>query len=201
MELEADTAVRERNLQTFEVRPSPVMKCRATRKEKGKVIMTEEETSRRDQVPLVEARVRVSLEKPAEVLTVSLDTEKDPMALEKIAKKVVEGVARETTTQQPITSPWTSTGTVILETGEDPSVEEIQSEGVNAADMLCGQVIPLLRYLDNKLVKYAGSTNVGSYVRLVRNMTRVKVATAHRVVEKERQLQETEAKYEVLRRR
>lgn len=97
-----------------------------------------------------------------------------------------------------VTSPRTSTETVILETSKDFLVEEIKSEGVNAADVLCGQVIPLLRYLDSKLGKYAGTTNVGSYVELVRNRTRVKVSTAHAIAEKERQFRETEAKYEVL---
>ncbi|OAE30601.1 hypothetical protein AXG93_2909s1040 [Marchantia polymorpha subsp. ruderalis] len=49
-----------------------------------------------------------------------------------------------------VTSPRTSTETVILETSKDFLVEEIKSEGVNAADVLCGQVIPLLRYLEAK---------------------------------------------------
>ncbi|OAE34876.1 hypothetical protein AXG93_1587s1070 [Marchantia polymorpha subsp. ruderalis] len=62
--------------------------------------------------------------------------------------------------------------------------------------MLCVQVIPLLRDLNSKLGKYAGPTNVGSYVELVRNSTRVKVTTAHAVVEKENQLWEIETKYE-----
>ncbi|OAE31784.1 hypothetical protein AXG93_2355s1000 [Marchantia polymorpha subsp. ruderalis] len=99
---------------------------------------------------------------------------------------------------RPVSSPQTSMGTVIFETGDNPSAEEIQLEGVNAADVLCGQVIPLLRYLDSKLGKYARPTNVGSYVELVRNKTRVKVAKAHAVVEKQKQLREIEAKYEVL---
>ncbi|OAE31106.1 hypothetical protein AXG93_576s1000 [Marchantia polymorpha subsp. ruderalis] len=53
----------------------------------------------------------------------------------------------------------------------------------------------------DKLGKYAGAINVGSYVKLVRNRTQAKVAIAHAVAEKERQLQEAEAKYEVLRRK
>lgn len=123
------------------------------------------------------------------------------MAPEKIAERVVEGVEGEITAHPPVASPRTSTGTVIFETGEDLSAEEIQSGGVNVADVLCGQVVPLLRYLDGKVRKYAGSITVGSYVKLVRNRTQAKVATTHVVAEKERQLQEIEAKYEVLRRR
>lgn len=67
--------------------------------------------------------------------------------------------------------------------------------------MLCEQVIPLLRYLNSKLEKYAGPTNVGFYMELVRNRMRVKAATAPAVVEKKKQLWETEVKYEVLRKR
>lgn len=67
--------------------------------------------------------------------------------------------------------------------------------------MLCEQVIHLLQYLENKLEKYVGTTNVGSCVELMRSMTRVKVATAHIVEENDRQLREIETKYKVLRRR
>lgn len=85
------------------------------------------------------------------MLTVSSDMEEDPVALEKIVERVVEGVAEEATAQQPVASPRTFTGTVILETREDPSAEEIKLEGINAADVLFGQVVPLLQYLDSKL--------------------------------------------------
>lgn len=88
-----------------------------------------------------------------------------------------------------------------MDTGENPSAEEIQSKVVNDVDVLCVQVIPLPRYLDSKLGKYAGTINVGTYVELVRNRTRVKVATAHAVAEKKRRLQEEETKYNVLWRR
>ncbi|OAE23801.1 hypothetical protein AXG93_1311s1000 [Marchantia polymorpha subsp. ruderalis] len=61
------------------------------------------------------------------------------------------------------------------------------------------KVIPLLWYLDNKLGKYADTTNIRSYVELLRNRTRANVATTSVAVEKERQLQEAEAKYEASR--
>lgn len=73
------------------------------------------------------------------MLTVSLDTEEDSAALEKIAERVIEDVAGEATAQQPMVSPRTSTRMVILETSKDPSSEE-----VNVADVLSVQVIPLL---------------------------------------------------------
>ncbi|OAE28922.1 hypothetical protein AXG93_1981s1000 [Marchantia polymorpha subsp. ruderalis] len=141
--------------------------------------------------------MRVPVEKPAEVLVVSSDIEKDPMALEKIAERVVEDIVKKIAASQKVMSPQTSTGTVILETSEDPLAEEIQSQGLNAADVLCGQVIPLLRYFDSKLEKYAGTTT-RSYVELVRNKTRAKMAATSAEPTKERQLQETEAKYKVL---
>lgn len=37
-----------------------------------------------------------------------------------------------------------STGTVILEKGEDLSAEESQSQALGAVDMLCVEVLPLL---------------------------------------------------------
>lgn len=44
--------------------------------------------------------------------------------------------------------------------------------------VLCEQVVPLLRYLDRKAVKYADPRHRGSYVELVQNRTRTKVATS-----------------------
>ncbi|OAE27677.1 hypothetical protein AXG93_3137s1170 [Marchantia polymorpha subsp. ruderalis] len=155
-ELEAETAVAEKYvpfekyLLTSVVRPTPVVKHRATRKEKGKAIMTEEGTLGRDQVHSAEAKVRISLEKSAEVLKVSSDTEEDPVALKKIAMKIGDDIEGDTSAQPLVASPRTSTGTVILKTGEDSLAEEIQSKGVNVADVLCGQVIRLLRYLNRK---------------------------------------------------
>lgn len=57
-------------------------------------------------------------------------------------------------------------------------MEETKLGGINAADVLCEQVVPLLRYLDGKLEKYARPSNVVSYVELVRNRMRAKVAAA-----------------------
>lgn len=69
----------------------------------------------------------------------------------------------------------------------------------NVADVLCGQVLPLLQYLDLKCAKYAGSATNRSYMELVRNRTRAKVAASSAAAAKEQQNQATEAKYEVLR--
>lgn len=66
---------------------------------------------------------------------------------------------------------------------------------------MCGQVLPLLQYLDRKREKYAGATTNGSYVELVRNMTRAKVAATSVATAKEQYNQATEAKYKVFWRR
>ncbi|OAE26462.1 hypothetical protein AXG93_815s1240 [Marchantia polymorpha subsp. ruderalis] len=124
-----------KELQTSAVSPTPLVSRRATRKEKGKVIMMEEVTPGRNQVASTSIRMRVPLEKPTKVLKVSLDTEVD---LEKVADRIVEDVVGETAAPQKVVSPRMSTRTVTLETGEDHLAEEIQSQVLNAADVLCG---------------------------------------------------------------
>ncbi|OAE31265.1 hypothetical protein AXG93_1962s1220 [Marchantia polymorpha subsp. ruderalis] len=73
----------------------------------------------------------------AEVLTVSSDTEEDPVALEEVAAKAVKDVAAAKSEPQKVTSPQTSTEyTIILENDEEPSAEETQSPALGAADVL-----------------------------------------------------------------
>lgn len=193
-ELNGETEVREKevpmeeNLRTYVVSPTLVVSRRCTRKEKGKGVVRKEVPPERDQVPSAGIRIMVYVEKPAKVLAVSSDTEEDPLAMEKVTKRVVEDIVGEAVAPQKVVSPRTSTGTVILETGKDPSAEEIQSQVLNAADVLCGHVQPLLQYLDLKREKYTGTTNNGSYVELVRYRMRAKVATTSAVAAKERQL-------------
>ncbi|OAE19153.1 hypothetical protein AXG93_3673s1010 [Marchantia polymorpha subsp. ruderalis] len=55
------------------------------------------------------------------------------------------------------------------------STEEEEEELVGAPAALCEQVVPLLRYLDRKIEKYADPRQPGSYVELVRRRTRTKV--------------------------
>lgn len=45
-------------------------------------------------------------------------------------------------------------------------------------DVLCAQVVPILRYLDEKLEKYARPSDVVSYVDLVRNKMRTKMVAS-----------------------
>ncbi|OAE22462.1 hypothetical protein AXG93_3348s1200 [Marchantia polymorpha subsp. ruderalis] len=63
------------------------------------------------------------------------------------------------------------------------------------------KVLPLVQYLDRKRGKYIGTTTNGSYVELVRNRIRATVAATSAATAKERQTQEIEVKYEVLRKR
>ncbi|OAE24378.1 hypothetical protein AXG93_4343s1470 [Marchantia polymorpha subsp. ruderalis] len=109
--------------------------------------MIEEGTPKRNQVPSAKAKVSASSGKPLEVLTVSSDTEEDPVALQKIAEEEVEGIAGKATAQQPMTSPRTSTERVILETGEDPSAKEIQSERINVGNVLLAEEVELRKSL------------------------------------------------------
>ncbi|OAE23875.1 hypothetical protein AXG93_3001s1040 [Marchantia polymorpha subsp. ruderalis] len=85
-------------------------------------------------------------------------------------------------------SPENSVATEILnseddEEGETESVsgsgeEEEQSVACTPTTALCEQVVPLLRYLDCKVTKYADPRQPWSYVELVRRRTRTKVRTS-----------------------
>lgn len=55
--------------------------------------------------------------------------------------------------------------------------QEVESVQGTPKEVLCEQVVPLLRYLDRKAAKYADPRHRGSYVELVQNQTRTKVAT------------------------
>ncbi|OAE18956.1 hypothetical protein AXG93_2732s1000 [Marchantia polymorpha subsp. ruderalis] len=56
------------------------------------------------------------------------------------------------------------------ESGSDE--EEEQAMKGTPTTALCEQVVPLLRYLDRKVTKYADPRQPGSYVELVVNQTR-----------------------------
>ncbi|OAE27172.1 hypothetical protein AXG93_4009s1020 [Marchantia polymorpha subsp. ruderalis] len=115
--------------------------------------------------------MEVPLERAAEVLTLSSDTEEYLVALEEVAAKAVEDVAAAESEPQKVASPRTSTEIVILETGEEPSAEEAQSLVLGTADVLCVQ---------------PDETNV---------------AVAAEVAAKERKSQPTEARYQALQKR
>ncbi|OAE27978.1 hypothetical protein AXG93_1062s1100 [Marchantia polymorpha subsp. ruderalis] len=178
-----------------------VEKSQASRRDKGKAILNEDIPLKRRDVPEERTQREGPWAEAAEVLTMSLDTEEDPMALEEVAAKAVEDVAATESEPQKVTSPRTSTDTIILEKGKEPSAEETQSATLGAIDVLSVQVLPLLQYLDRKREKYAEGNPSESYVEIVRNWTRAKRELALEFAAKERRSQSTEAKYQALQRK
>ncbi|OAE22206.1 hypothetical protein AXG93_1248s1000 [Marchantia polymorpha subsp. ruderalis] len=164
-----------KKLRVIEERSTPVEPPRASKKDKGKAILFEEDPLRWNEVPVESIQMKVPREQVAEVLTMYSDTEEDPVALEEVAAKAVEDVAVAESGPQKVISPWTSTDTIILETGEEPSAEETQSPIMGAANLLSADtsVVPVPR-------PEAGEAEVTA---------------------KERRSQPTEAKYQALQKR
>ncbi|OAE36018.1 hypothetical protein AXG93_838s1040 [Marchantia polymorpha subsp. ruderalis] len=107
----------------------------------------------------------------------------------------VEVAAEEAARLSSRESPRISAATEILETEDNTASEEEEAESVRGTPtgVLCEQVVPLLRCLDRKAPKYADPRHRGSYVELVRNWTRIKVATNPELIaldQKYRQLEE-----------
>lgn len=86
--------------------------------------------------------------KSLKVLAVSLDTKEYITSLEELVDRVVKRIVTE---PQPVPSPQVSTGTVIMDSDEEPPTEEHKLVGLSAADVQNKQVVPLLRYLNRKL--------------------------------------------------
>ncbi|OAE32243.1 hypothetical protein AXG93_1089s1080 [Marchantia polymorpha subsp. ruderalis] len=79
------------------------------------------------------------LERIAKVLVVSSDIEKDLVFMEIVIEKAIENAGGEAYGPQKVGSPRTSTGRVILETGEDPSTQEAQLQDADKGDNdFCG---------------------------------------------------------------
>ncbi|OAE18708.1 hypothetical protein AXG93_4448s1450 [Marchantia polymorpha subsp. ruderalis] len=79
------------------------------------------------------------------------------------------------------------------------STEEEEEEMVGAPTAaLCEQVVPLLRYLDRKMEKYADPRQPGSYVELVRRRTRTKVHTSKLLARVDQELKDLREKHECL---
>ncbi|OAE31410.1 hypothetical protein AXG93_841s1020 [Marchantia polymorpha subsp. ruderalis] len=101
-----------------------------------------------------------------------------PTALDILAGRSA-ATAAEATQLNSQESPENSMATIILnsEDEEEESTSAEQGEKLvqgTPTGVLCGQVVPLLQYLDRKMVKYADPRNPGSYVELVRKRTRTK---------------------------
>lgn len=90
---------------------------------------------------------------------------------------------RTATEQLTIPSCQMSSGTVSFDCGYGPSVEEPKTTELSIAHILSERIVPLLRYLDGKMAKYAEPKLAGSYVELMRSRTKAKVAAAAKVAE------------------
>lgn len=82
--------------------------------------------------------------------------------------------------------------------GSESSEEEEQSMAGMPTAALCEQVVPLLRYLDRKVEKYADPRQSGSYVELVRRRTRTKVHISKLLARVDRELKDVREKYDCL---
>ncbi|OAE20086.1 hypothetical protein AXG93_105s1010 [Marchantia polymorpha subsp. ruderalis] len=105
--------------------------------------------------------------------------ERSPTPLEILAGSGAAVAAEEAARPSSKESPRISVATEILDSDDKESSEEEEVESVQGmpTGVLCEQVVSLLRYLDRKVAKYADPLHRGSYVKLVRNRTRTKVAT------------------------
>ncbi|OAE26731.1 hypothetical protein AXG93_2643s1010 [Marchantia polymorpha subsp. ruderalis] len=125
------------------------------------------------QPPMYTPSGKVYSELPAELT----DTVVDLNSMEELRDQIVKDVGKTIAKQQPMPSGQVSSGVVDLDCGEGHLAKEPKSAGLSAAYMFEERVIPLLRYLDKKMLKY-DTPIAGSYVELVRSRTRAKVAAS-----------------------
>lgn len=78
-----------------------------------------------------------------------------------------------------------SSSIVNLDCGEESLAEEPKLVKLSATNMFDERVIPLLRYLDGKMVKYNKPTIAGYYIELVRSRIRTKVTASAAVAKRE----------------
>lgn len=83
---------------------------------------------------------------------------------------------------------------------DESSSEEEEEELVQGTPTtaLCEKVVPLLRYLDRKVAKYADPRHPGSYVELVRRRTRTKVRTSSLLTSLDETIKDLRLKNEAL---
>lgn len=125
-----------------------------------------------------------------------------PTALDILAGSGAAVAEEEAARPSPVGSPGTSVATEILETDEDTSSEEEQEvESVKGTPTaaLCEQVVPLLRYLDGKMAKYASRRYPISYVELIRNRTRTKVGANPKMIALDSTVRDLSMKNDALR--
>lgn len=126
-----------------------------------------------------------------------------PTALDILAGSSAAAAAAEATQPNYRESPGNSVATKILNSEDDEdesgSEEEEQSVKGTPTTALCEQVVPLLRYLDRKVAKYADPRQPGSYVELVRRRTRTKVRTSSLLASLDEDIKDLRLKNEALR--
>ncbi|OAE26577.1 hypothetical protein AXG93_269s1020 [Marchantia polymorpha subsp. ruderalis] len=80
--------------------------------------------------------------------------------------------------------PAVSSGTVDFDCGEGTLAKEPKTAEFSLADHLSDRIVPLVKYLDGKMMKSVKPELAGSYVELVRSRTKAKVAVAEEVAER-----------------
>ncbi|OAE18316.1 hypothetical protein AXG93_4371s1000 [Marchantia polymorpha subsp. ruderalis] len=125
---------------------------------------------------------------------------RSPTALKILAGSGAAVAAEEATRPSSRVSPRIFVATEILDLEDESSSEgrEVEWEQGTPTGVLCEQVVRLLQYLDRKAAKYADPRHKGSYVELVRNQTRIKVATNPELISLDRKYRELEEKNNAL---
>lgn len=129
---------------------------------------------------------------------------RSPTALDILAGSGAAVAAAEATRPSFRESPRISVAIEILDLEDEEDEvsvsegQEVESVQGRPTGVLCEQVVPLLRYLDRKAAKYADPRHRGSYVELMRNRTRIKVATNPVLISLDNKYRELELKNDAL---
>ncbi|OAE33728.1 hypothetical protein AXG93_2884s1000 [Marchantia polymorpha subsp. ruderalis] len=106
------------------------------------------------------------------------DLEKEFTLSEEILEQVVARVGGTVVEAEGITLPTSPVEEVRPEEGEKTSGEDVKTLEITFPEFLQDSVVPLLKYLDGKRGKYAVSKELGFYVQMIKNRTKLKRAIA-----------------------
>lgn len=125
---------------------------------------------------------------------------RSPIPLEMLAERGAAVAAEEAARPSSRELLRISEATEIFDTEDDTGSEDEEVESVRGTPMgvLCEEVIPLLQYFDRKAMRYADPRHRGSYVELVKNRTRIKVATNPELIALDLKCRQLEEKYNCL---
>lgn len=105
----------------------------------------------------------------------------DKLSLEQFIAAIGKTVMEKST----LPSCQVSSKTMEFDKGEEPSAYESKSTKFNLSDLLTERIVPLMNYLNRKMVKYSMSASlVGFYVELVCRRTKVKAIATTRMIER-----------------